>query len=481
MFAMALACLGSARAGQPFAIQVTDEDSQRGVPMVTLETDNHIRLITDSAGWAIFEEPGLTGHSLHLSVSSPGYALPKDADGRSGIVLTMAPGQAAEIKLLRTQIAERLYRFTGQGIFRESTLLGKDAPLPFPNINGDVLSLGKAQAAPYQGKLIWAWTDARFATSRSAFTTTGAAADLPGAGGLDPTQGVHLRYFTNEQEESISLLTVPKGQHALLEGLISLKDAAGAEHLLARYVFINAAGASVEQGIAEFNDRHTFDRKIVLGEEYTWQFPAGHAVEVKREAGDFIYFATPFCTTRVPASYEAALSPTSYEALAWSEDAHKLVWQQEHAPITQGEEAQLVDRRSLREANAHCHLVNGATDKSLTLVEGSIQWNACRQCWVLIGTSAGTEATPGDVWYAEADEVAGPWSNAIQIATHAGHTFSGIAQLAALQQEGGRYIYFEGTLGTPASSSMEPLPRYHDNQLMYRLDVKDQRLAPARR
>ena len=48
----------SAFAGEPFGIQVVDENTSRGVPMVTLETVNGIRLVTDSGGWAAFTSLG---------------------------------------------------------------------------------------------------------------------------------------------------------------------------------------------------------------------------------------------------------------------------------------------------------------------------------------------------------------------------------------------------------------------------------------
>ena len=37
------------RAGEPFGIRVVDGASGRGVPLVELETVNHIRFVTDSA------------------------------------------------------------------------------------------------------------------------------------------------------------------------------------------------------------------------------------------------------------------------------------------------------------------------------------------------------------------------------------------------------------------------------------------------
>jgi hypothetical protein len=465
---LGLACQSLTGAAQPFAVQVIDESSHRGVPMVTLSTDNHIQLTTDSAGWVLMDEPGLMARAVHFIVSSPGYALPKDADGREGITLTLTPGQSTEIKLVRTAIAERMYRITGQGIYRESSLLGKEAPLPFPNINGDVLSLGRAQVASYQGRLVWAWPDTRLLAARNGPVVSGAAVDLPGAGGLDPTQGVHLRYFTNEQEETLPLLAVPKGQHAAIDGLMSVKDAIGAEHLLVHYAFLTADGTCAEHGIAEFNDRHAFDRKVVLGDEYTWQHPKGHAVEASDGDGTCIYFSEPCCHVRVAARYEAALSPTSYEALAWSEDARKMVWQQERGPVTQREETKLLDRKEMKGKDARCHLTQAGSGELVELTEGSVQHNALRNNWIMIGSST---ASPGEVWYSEAETITGPWTKAVPLT---GLGLGGIAQLPALEQDNGRYIYFEGTLEGSGT-----VPRYQDNQLMYRLDLKDPRLVPA--
>ena len=469
-FAVLMVCSPSVQA-QPFAIQVLDEGNQRGVPMAILETDNHIRLVTDSAGWVLFDEPGLMGRSLHFEVTSPGYHLPKDADGRSGIVFLAQPNQATEVKVVRTAIAERFYRITGQGAYRESTLLGKETPVPFPNINGDVLTVGNGQAAAYQGKLIWAWTTTQL-SAHGLPIVSGAAVDLPGAGGLDPTQGVHFRYLTSEQEETLSLLPAKRGERTLLGGLISVPDAMGAEHLLVHYSFVDSAGQISEHGIAELNSQRLFDRKTVLGDEYTWQFPQGQATTITSAAGAFVYFAAPYCVTRAPATYEAAMSPASYEAFAWNATEERYEWQQERGPTSAADEKKLVTKKSMKAKDARYALKTALTEEALSLFEGSVQWNEFRKRWVLIGTAAGNEQTPGDVWYAEAAEPTGPWSKAVLVATHGGHAFKSIMQIPALAQEEGRCIYFAGTL----SGGAAPIPRYQDNQLVYRLDLKDSRL-----
>jgi hypothetical protein len=50
-------------------------------------------------------------------------------------------------------------------------------------------------------------------------------------------------------------------------------------------------------------------------------------------------------------------------------------------------------------------------------------------------------------------------------------------QHAFLDQDGGRRIYFEGTYSASFSGNSETTPRYDYNQILYRLDLDDPRLA----
>ncbi|GIT38374.1 MAG: hypothetical protein Ct9H300mP7_2950 [Verrucomicrobiota bacterium] len=59
-----------------FAIRVVDEETGRGVPLVELETVNHLRFYTDSNGTVAFHEPGLMDrqiffHSIVMAMSIP--------------------------------------------------------------------------------------------------------------------------------------------------------------------------------------------------------------------------------------------------------------------------------------------------------------------------------------------------------------------------------------------------------------------------
>ena len=173
-----------------FGIHVVDESTGRGVPLVTLKTTNHIALTTDSAGWIAFNEPGLMNRGVYFTFEGPGYALPKDGFGCVGVRLTPVAGKSVEVKVLRTNLAERLCRLTGQGIYRDSTLLGKEPPLPSPNLFADVMGQDSVQVVPWKGRYFWIFGDTLRANyPLGNYQSTAAWSDAPDKGGLDPEHG----------------------------------------------------------------------------------------------------------------------------------------------------------------------------------------------------------------------------------------------------------------------------------------------------
>src|SRR6266446_1116765 len=115
-----------------FTIEVVDDQTGRGVPLVELRTVNKAAWWTDSNGIVAFDEPGLMDLEVYFQVSSPGYDYPKDGLGNKGVKLKPVRGGSATIKIKRLNIAERLYRVTGQGIYRDSVLAGRSVPLSHP-------------------------------------------------------------------------------------------------------------------------------------------------------------------------------------------------------------------------------------------------------------------------------------------------------------------------------------------------------------
>src|SRR5262245_41880577 len=110
-------------------IRVVDAATGRGIPLVELETVNGLRFVTDNAGRVAFHEPGLMERELFFWVRSHGYQSPKDGFGLEGVRLVPKVGGPAEIKLTRKMAAERLCRLTGEGLYRDSILLGYKSPL----------------------------------------------------------------------------------------------------------------------------------------------------------------------------------------------------------------------------------------------------------------------------------------------------------------------------------------------------------------
>src|SRR5207249_10127808 len=96
-----------------FAIHILDEQTGRGVPMVELQTTSSVSYYTDSNGLVAFHEPGLMNRKVWFGVSAHGYEFPPDAFGARGVTLLTKPGGSAQLKIKRTNIAERLYRITG--------------------------------------------------------------------------------------------------------------------------------------------------------------------------------------------------------------------------------------------------------------------------------------------------------------------------------------------------------------------------------
>jgi hypothetical protein len=73
LFCLLLASHGRTTAEDYFQIQIVDEATGRGVPLVEVTTVHGIRMWTDSAGIVAFHEPGLMDRDVFFSIKSHGY------------------------------------------------------------------------------------------------------------------------------------------------------------------------------------------------------------------------------------------------------------------------------------------------------------------------------------------------------------------------------------------------------------------------
>ena len=500
---LTLVCIQTAapcRAGEPFGIRVVDSASGRGVPLVELETVNHIRFVTDSAGWVAFAEPGLMNSTVFFSVRSHGYTFGKDGLGFAGKALAIRPGGSATLKIKRVNIAERLYRLTGGGIYRHSVLLGKKAPLRQPLLNGRVFGQDSAQVAVYRGRAYWFWGDTqRPGYPLGHFQTSGATVELPASGRLDPTGGINYKYFTSASGFSRKMCPIADAPSTMvwIDGLAVVSDASGAERLTAHYSQMKSLGKRLGHGLAVWNDKKAvFEPFCKFAIDEKWRMPQGHPIRINEEKRQWLVFVNPWPVVRAPARLEALGDSSKYEVFTCLKPGSRYAkgktrihrdadgkvvwgWKADTDPVTQAREKQMIAAGLLKAGEARFQLCDAATGTEVRLHRGSVRWNAYLKCWILIGTQEGGSSYLGEIWFAQADSPTGPWRRAVKIVTHDKYSFYNPVHHAMLDSKEGRFIHFEGTYANTFARAPNPTPRYNYNQILYRLDLGDPRLKPA--
>lgn len=175
-----------------FCIRIEDKDTQPGIPLVEPETVHHLHPVTDNNGIIAFYEPGLMGREVYFHIRSHGYEYPADGFGYRGVRLKPIPGGKVTISLKRNNIAERLYRITGAGLYRDSILVKHPVPILEPLLNAEVLGQDSVLQAVYQGKIYWFWGDTlRLNYPLGNFQATGALSSLPSSDVLSSVYCLH--------------------------------------------------------------------------------------------------------------------------------------------------------------------------------------------------------------------------------------------------------------------------------------------------
>src|SRR5579871_301308 len=290
-----------------FAIQVVDEQTGRGVPMVELQTTGGVRYYTDSNGFVAFYEPGLMNTKVWFGVSAHGYEYRPDGFGSRGATLETKPGGDAQLKIHRLNIAERLYRITGQGIYRDTVLLGRKPPIAQPLLNAQVTGQDGVLTARYRGKLYWFYGDTnRLSYALGNFSMTGATTELPNK--LDPSAGFDLNYFTGP--DGFVRPMAPRGGEGVvwLFGLVVLPDESGRERMFAYYQRRRGLGPVLENGFVVYNDTKEVFEKLKNVADGPAMFPQGYPFRVRlRDGSEYIYFTASYPAVRVRADAKSYL------------------------------------------------------------------------------------------------------------------------------------------------------------------------------
>jgi hypothetical protein len=283
------------------------------VPLVELTTVNDVTWVTDSAGLAAVHEPGLMGQEVWLHVQSHGYRVPADGFGNRGLRVKIEAGGTTTVKLTRHNVAERLYRVTGQGIYRDSVLLGEKPPIREPLLAGGVLGQDSVVNAVLGGRLLWFWGDTnRAAYPLGNFAASGAWSKLP-QNGLDPDAGIDLAYWVDEHGFSRRMCPIDGPGPVWLDGLVVLAHEGG-EHLWCHYARMKDLGTRHEHGLAEWDaGAERFVKRHELPLDHPLH-PFGHPFRTQDAGGEWLWFPNPYPAVRVRARLEDLLDPRRYEA-----------------------------------------------------------------------------------------------------------------------------------------------------------------------
>lgn len=470
-----------------FKITVVDEETGRGVPLVELKTTNDVRYYTDSNGIIAFFEPDLMDKEVFFYVKSHGYEFTEKLDQDVGKILKVTRGGSAVLKIKRLNVAERLYRVTGEGIYRDSILVGHPVPIKQPLLNGKVMGQDSVVVAPYNGKLYWFWGDTAGPADFNG-ATSGATSHLPGKGGLDPSLGVDLTYFVNPSGFSKPMCPLTGPGLAWMFWALTLPDNKGTERLIAGYSRIKSLDEAYERVIGVFNEKtKSFERLVSLDVSLKEPTLAGHPFRATADGQDYFYFAGRRLFTRIKADLKHLTDPKTYESFTplsagsnYEKAASKLdrspdgqliyAWKANTDAVNQERQQELIAARKMKPEEALWQLRDSDTGQAIAAMPASVFWNDFRQRWVMLVEQF------GQVWFAEGDTFVGPWVYAKKIVTHDRYSFYNVTQHPYFDRDGGRLIYFEGTYTDTFANPPDVTPRYNYNQIMYRLSLDDPRL-----
>lgn len=477
---------------KPFRITVIDDRTHRPVPMVELRTDDQMSYYTDSAGRIAFYEPGCMDKQVTFTVKSYGYAGPGDGT----ITLKATPGKSVQIALKRINIAERLYRVTGEGIYRDSVMMQKPVPLENPVISGKVLGQDTVDMTRYNGKLFWLWGDTEQPSyPLGNFKTSSATSEIPDQGGLDPSQGVNLEYFVDDNGFSRQMFPHPQASLVWMNTLVTIDDN-GNERLLASYNAMEGDWTSLDRGIAIFNDAEQRFESLVSLEPHHNIIPDNQA----HKKDGYVYVNSPhYPIIRIKADMETFKDPTAYEAFTClkpgtdfkgpdsqihRDEQGNLIWdwKKNTAPVADPQWQTLIEAGLVEQSQTWNRIVDVDRQNHVRVHRGSAAYNQYYDCWIMLINEEYGSSYLGEIWLAAAKDPHGPWTRAIKVVTHTCdedvYTFYNVVYHNEFDQNDGRYIYFEGTYVTTYSGNPDPTPGYDYNQIMYRIDLADERLLP---
>jgi hypothetical protein len=436
--------------GEPFRIEVVDKESRWPVPMVELTTTHFVKFVTDNAGRVAFDLPELMGTETWLDIWADGYEAPADGFGKRGVRVLPVSGKSQTVVVIRTSIAKRLGRITGAGLFGDSQKLG----LEHTWRETGVLGCDSVQNAVHNGRMHWSWGDTSIARyPLGIFHSTGATTPTTPLAKFEPPVRLMLKYFVDDKGQPRGIAEMPGEGPTWLVGYANLPDKTGKERLVSSYVKVKPPMEVYETGLCVWNDKkEEFEPLSTLWTQSDASpkhppMPQGHSVITDGPDGrKMLLFGNPLPTFSCPATFEAWQDSATWKVLKPQEE-----------------------------------LTSADNGKPVKPAAGSIAWNAYRKRWVTVFQQFfGSPSGFGEVWYAEADSPFGPWGAAVKVLSHKNYSYYNPCLHPEFTPADSPILLFEGTHSQTFANHPEPTPRYDYNQILYRLDLDDPKLQPAR-
>ncbi len=435
-----LLCPCAAFAMEPCRVEIIDKENGWPVPLVELRTTHESRHISDNLGLIAIDDPDLLGREIWFHVKGHGYGLPKDGFGYEGVRATLKAGGKFRIEVERRNIAKRLGRLTGAGIFAEGEKLGIPPLLP----ESGAFGCDSVLTARHGGKIFFLWGDTTLpGYPLGIFQSTAATTPLNPLQKFEPPLAMPFTHFRDDKGNPRAVAEIPGDGPTWLTGMVSFPN----NHLVATCSKIKGHLTEAEVGLCVWDSA----TQKFLPEKVLWK-PAdgpqplllkGHPVRWQDPAGkNWLLFGDPFPSARCPDDFDSWRNPATWEKVAAAA-----------APRSAADGSEVQPHR------------------------GSIAWNAFRKKWLAIFTqNFGKPSAFGEIWYAEADSPLGPWSDTVKVLSHDNYTFYNPRIQPDLTPENAPFILFEGTYTAEFADHARPTPRHNYNQILYRLDLDDVRL-----
>ena len=471
-----------------YAIKVIDAATGRGVPQVDLVMTDGKRYTTDSGGTVAFNRSGFMNVADTFVPETYGYKL---ASGTS-VTLTPVLGTSGTVSLVRTQIAERLYRETGVNRYSQTVAVGGTSPITYPGTGapGNVFGQDSGLTAVYKGKLYEFWGDTGRDLNNDGvddggvagkYRTTGGIMSLPANGGLDPSVGENINYILNTDGTLKEMFPSSNGFSGPLVWASSpmvTYDSTGAEKMVIGYSSINGGTNVVDHGFAVWNDStqqftkiNTYALNVPFGPGQNatltsfngvsyYVIPSGNAlIRVKNTYADLTNINS--YETYTPLKPGTILAKDAFLGISHiyaqsdiNRDANNNVlwtWAANTTILTSADYSNLNSDGTIPWSKNNFAFQDADSNDHPVFSTAGLSYNNYTKSWTFIGQQSFGASLLGEIWYGQSKSLMGPWNYIRKVQTNAQtngvndpYAFYNLIQHPYYSRDG-KYLYYEGT------------------------------------